>query len=124
MKKLLFLILIFMLNFQSGYAADAAYIHIKISGASADNRYFLCLANIGCLSIHAAERGKIYPIFHSFKMNEIFITDTDRSFRVYPEGLPPSCNLRVETSQTITIYGSIKKTSYGVRIHQLRCEVR
>lgn len=124
MKRLLLFIIILLLNLQTAFATPSANIHIKIKGAPQDNRYFLCIANIGCLSIYAAEQGKIYPIFHPFRMTEIYVTDANRSFRIYAIGFPKSCDVRVKESQTISIYGYIVTTPSGVQIHQLRCELR
>lgn len=124
MKK--FLILLCALSYiQMGYAADTqtANIKIKISGALNDNRYFLCLPNIGCLSILAAQKGKVYPIFHSIQMDNFFVTNMN-SFRVTPQGRPDSCNVTVNTNQTLTIYGKlIPGPDDTVHVDKLRCVV-
>ena len=109
---------------QTAYGDDFANVRIKISGAAKDNRYFLCLPNIGCLSILAATtKGKIYPVTHSFEMDNIFVTNMD-DFRVHPQGLPTSCNVTVKTNQTITIYGKITQgQNDSILINQLHCSV-
>ncbi|TAK77858.1 MAG: hypothetical protein EPO11_02070 [Gammaproteobacteria bacterium] len=103
---------------------DAANVNIKISGALADNRYFLCLPDVGCLSILAAEKkAKVYPIFHSFDMDKIFVANLN-SYRIYPQGLPASCNVTVNTNQTITIYGKlVNKSDQQTYVENLHCTV-
>ena len=130
MKKTLALLLVLALgSIQFAYATDTtaplntANIKIKVSGATQDNRYFLCLPNIGCLSILAAQKGKVYPVIHSFRMDNIFVTNL-QDFRLFNEGLPDSCNVTVNTDQTITIYGNITKgPNNSIHLNNLRCSV-
>ena len=123
MKKCL-LILAAILSMQMAYAGDTANINIKIGGALPDNTYFLCMEDLGCLSILAAEKGKVYPIFHPIEMHNLFITDVDNNFQVSAEGLPASCNKTVQTDQTITIYGSLAKgPNNTTQLQQLHCTV-
>jgi hypothetical protein len=109
---------------QPVYADDTAKIKIKISGAVRDNRYFLCLPNIGCLSILAATtKGRIYPIIHAIEMDNMFVADMNDS-SIHRQGLPPSCNVTVKTNQTITIYGNITKgRNESIHVNRLRCSV-
>ena len=121
MKKLIFM-LFALTCVQFAYAADSANIKIKISGVS-NNRYFLCIPDMGCLSILAAQKGKVFPILRDIDMNTIFVTDTN-NYHVHSQGLPDSCNVVVKTNQTITIYGKlVVKPSERVQVNQLRCSV-
>jgi hypothetical protein len=53
MKKLLLLALSLMSLQNPAFAGSTANIHIRIAGAASDNTYFLCIPNVGCLSILA-----------------------------------------------------------------------
>ncbi|MBV9576832.1 MAG: hypothetical protein JO149_09435 [Gammaproteobacteria bacterium] len=126
MKKLLILALTYLSisTASLAFADNTANIRIKMTGATQDNRYFLCLPDVGCLSILAAQKGKIYPIIHSIEMSNIFVTDVSNNLKVSPQGLPASCNVTVAPNQTITITGSIKTGSNkSVYINQLHCTV-
>ncbi len=122
MKKLaLMIILAFVM--QSVFADETANIKINIAGASPSNRYFLCLPNVGCLSIHAAMvHHKIFPMYHRVKMSQIFVADTYRGFRVYAQGLPASCDFTLMRKKTITISGTLVKGPLGnVKLKGLHC---
>jgi hypothetical protein len=124
MKKLLMLMMASIMCMQSVHAEDTANIKIKINGALKDNRYFLCLPNIGCLSILAATKGKVFPIFHPIEMNGIFVTDVNSKFRVTAQGLPQSCDVTVAPAHTITISGKIiPGPNNSTRINQLHCSL-
>ena len=122
MKKLISIALIILSNMQVAHATDTANIKIKIAGAMQGNRYFLCLPNVGCLSIHAAQNGKVYPIMNDVEMNTMFVTDTSND-RLYRAGLPDSCNVTVKTNQTITISGELKAQGDQVTVRNLHCSV-
>lgn len=122
MKKIIALILS-LACMQLIYAADAANIKIRLSGPTHHNSYFLCIPNIGCLSIDAANKGKIYPVLHDFAMNPIYITDIN-SYHAYSQGLPSSCDLTVQQNQTITISGKLVVQSGGIRVNNLRCAIK
>ena len=107
MKKLVTIILMFLSSMQFVFAAETANIKIKISGSIHDNTYFLCLPDLGCLSILAAKKGKVFPMINAVEMNTMFVTDT-HTMRVYNQGLPNSCNVTVQKNQTITIYGNLE----------------
>lgn len=123
MKRILVAMMI-LCSTQFAFAYDAANIKIKVSGAIHDNSYFLCLPDIGCLSIYAAKtKGKVYPVLHNIDMPHIYVTDVN-NFSVYPQGLPESCKVKVKTNQTITIHGDLVKSTDGkVHINNLGCSV-
>jgi len=122
MKKILMLLLAIS-SLQLAYAYDAANIKIKIAGAIQKNDYFLCVPDLGCLSILDAQKGKIYPITHELEMENMYVLNAD-GFRLTPLGLPKSCNVKVATHQTITISGKLVKGPQDVvHINQLHCSV-
>lgn len=124
MKKLLLLIFI-LCCIPFAYARgelETANIKIHITGAVKDNRYFLCMPSIGCLSILAGAQGKVFPIIHSFKLEDLFVSNLN-DFKVYPEGLPRSCQGTVEVNHTITIYGNLVKGANGIYLSGLHCTI-
>lgn len=122
MKKML-LLLVSLISLQNAFADDAANIKIRISGALSDNRYFLCTPDTGCLSILDGQR-KSYPIFHTVDMSSIYVTDVNSNFQVSAQPTPASCNVTVQTSQTVTITGSISVGANNtIRIKQLHCSI-
>ncbi|RDI44550.1 hypothetical protein [Aquicella lusitana] len=126
MRKFLILVLALALGcmqFANAAETDAANIKIKIAGATSDNRYFMCMEGIGCLSILAAQKGKVYPIFHSFNMDYIYIANLEDNFRLSKQGLPKSCDTTVNTNQTVTIYGKIQAKNGAVYVQNLHCTV-
>ena len=126
MKKFLSSMLIALVCIQAvpmAYAASVANIRIKVTGALKDNRYFLCLPNVGCLSILAGEKGKVFPVFQPVQMSNIFVTNVT-DFSVFAQGLPDSCNVTVDDKKTLTISGHITTgPQNSVVINQLRCSV-
>ncbi len=106
------------------FALDAATIKIRINGAIHDNRYFLCLPEIGCLSLLAAKKGKIYPVLHPIQMNSLFINNI-RTFHVSLAGQPASCNVNVNIGQSVIISGNLSVDAKDqVHVNQLRCAVK
>ena len=107
---------------QTFAAPDAVKVRVNISGAPNDNRYFLCMRGVGCLSIKAAQRGKVFPVFRSTQMSQLFIKDISK-MRLSPQGLPASCMGTVEPNKTVTISGSIANEGGKVRVSGLRCTI-
>lgn len=123
MKKL-FILIMSLIIMPAAIASQTANVRININSPAHDNRYFLCLPNVGCLSIFMAKRGKVYPVLHPIAMSGIYVTDASNRLLVSPQGLPQSCKVTVNQSQTITISGSIQKSANNsVRISQLHCSV-
>lgn len=123
MKKLLVLLLSLLLV-QTAFAYDATNINIKISGAIHDNRYFLCMSGVGCLSLKAAKQGTVFPILSQVKMRSIYVMDAANNMQLTPQGLPRSCNVTVEKNQTITISGHlVPGANKGTTLSQLHCSV-
>lgn len=104
--------------------SDTANIHMRIAGATPDNRYFLCLQGVGCLSILAGDEGKIYPIYQSIVMDNIYVTDVAQNYRVSGQGLPASCDVTVNPGQTLNVGGELTPMSNGsTAIEGLHCQV-
>ena len=126
MKKLLILALalVTLTGTQLALADSTANIKIHITGVQKDNSYFLCMQNIGCLSVLASDEGKTYTIYHPIEMDTIFITDVDHNFRVSAEGLPQSCQGTVQPNHTVTISGNASPRADGtVKINNLHCSM-
>lgn len=123
-KFLLTFAAILSLSATTAFADDAANIHINITGAARDNTYFLCIPNVGCLSILAGNEGKVYPVFHPVEIDGLYVTNIDHNFKLSAEGLPSSCRVTVQTNQSITISGNIHSLSNGnVLLSGLHCRV-
>jgi len=121
MKKLVCLLLA-TLCLQQTFAANTANVKVRIAGPINDNTYFLCMPDLGCLSMLASKRGKVYPMMNNVEMNTLFVTNA-RNMRVYNQGLPSSCNVTVKKNQTITISGTLNTSGEKVRVNNLRCSV-
>lgn len=85
------------------HPATSANINIKIDGPIKDNRYFLCMSGTGCLSILAAKKGKVFPIFRPVEMNKIYVLNIKEQMKITPQGLPVSCDKTINPNQTVTI---------------------
>lgn len=123
MRKMLILISLLVFGAPFAFADSATKIKIKLNGNTSQNQYFLCLPSVGCLSVLAAQKGKVYPIFHEVNMSQIYITDRS-NYRVTPQTSASSCNTTVNTNQTVTVSGNITVAKDGgVRVNQLRCAI-
>jgi hypothetical protein len=126
MKKLtaLFFVLVFSsIQMASlAFADETAKIKIKITGAT--NNKYLCIMNVGCLSIRAAQQGKVFPIFHPIEVTTLYVTDAGNGYRLSSQGLPSSCNTSVGLNKTLTITGSLGLgKNGGAHINQLHCAI-
>jgi hypothetical protein len=108
---------------QVALADNAAKIKINIKGAMKNNNYFLCIPTVGCLSIKAAQRGKVYPIYHPIDLGPLYVLDVNNNFRATGQ-VSKSCITTVDTNQTVTISGSLSSGKNGKTVvNQLRCSV-
>lgn len=123
MKKLLLVVLGVVL--MNSAFADAK-LRVNISGATAGNRYFLCVGNNGCVSITAGDRGQVYPLTTDDGVDHIYATDI-ATLRMSDQALPKSCQVNVKDNQTLTVSGRIvvegNGNNTGVRIAGLNCHV-
>lgn len=118
-KKLLLGFLLLSTLATASYA-DTANIRMRINGATSDNRYFLCIPNVGCLSIARGDAGKVYPFYNDVRMRNLFLTNL-QNFEVSAMGLPPSCNVTVKTGETLAIHGTIRTANRTAYIANLYC---
>lgn len=118
-----FVLLAFVSVNVANAATDSAKIKLNIKTPSSMNKYFVCLQGNGCLSVLAANKGRVYPYFSPIQMGNIYLANMD-NLRVYPQGLPPSCNVKVNMNQTITLNGKIVVGRNNVpHITNLSCRV-
>lgn len=122
MKRVISILLIAM-GMSQAFADGTANIKIKISGENSHNTYFLCMPDVGCLSIRAASNGKVFAMMRNIEMNTLFVTNS-HTLRVYNQGLPKSCDTTVKPNQTITIYGNLQgQTNDHVKVNNLHCVI-
>ena len=121
MKKLLIMLLsIIVLN--TAYADDNAKLRMKISGPIQDNRYFLCVSQVGCVSILNGNKGRAYPMNAGNVNNIVAINLVDHG--MHPQKLPNSCSVTIDKNQTMTVSGKlIKGANNKVVIANLRCTI-
>lgn len=120
MKKLLVLI-IGLVCFSSVFA-DAT-LRMKIAGPINDNRYFLCVTGVGCVSIFNGNKGHTYPL-QAGEVSRIYtVNASNMSFRL--QGMPSSCNVTVKDNQTLTVSGRlVEGPNKMYSMSDLRCTVR
>lgn len=106
------------------YAAEVAQLKINIKDASRENKYFLCLYGVGCLSIHAGNRGKIFPIvpIDIGNMTKMVITDAE-NMAMYTQPNVDSCNVVLKSNQRLTISGQLVIKNNMPHIDHLACRV-
>lgn len=123
MKKLFACLLSVMIC--STAIADVAHIRINITNPVKDNTYFLCLYGIGCLSIRAGNHGKVFPAMPSDMGNILKIVITDfNTMRMYRQTNVPSCQVKLQEHQTLTISGQLVINHSIPHINNLHCSVR
>ncbi len=121
MKNLLFGMIISLGLIQASFA-DSAKLRMKINGPIKDNRYFLCVTNIGCVSIQSGNKGKVFPMDLG-NVNNIF-TINATNMRINTQSLPGSCNVNLKANQTLTVKGTlIERPNRGVVVSHLKCSV-
>lgn len=122
MKKFIASILA-MAMFSPVFAADTAKLSIRISNPVKENKYFLCLYGIGCLSIRAGNHGKVYPIMASTDLGNIqkmVVTDvTDMQMHAQPTS--KSCEIVLQKNQRVTITGQLVVKNKTPYINNLHC---
>jgi hypothetical protein len=123
MKKLFGLLICFLSISTMAFADNnGANLNIKVSGIGNKNTYFLCVDGVGCVSMLAAEKGRIYPLTPG-QVNRIFLLNSG-NLRTYFQKLPVSCNVNVDANQTLTVKGKIVKSANdNTRIEKLECSV-
>lgn len=125
MRKALIIIMMLLSSWAIGTSAFAkTMIRLKIAGTSKENRYFLCIYGVGCLSMQAGSRGKTFYTAPTDMGNikKLVILD-GRNMRMYKNPSNGSCNIEVNDQQTLTISGSLATGGNGPHINGLRCAV-
>ena len=123
MKKMIFSFALFIFSLTT-HAENQARLNIKINDSTPGNKHFLCLYGIGCLSIHAGNRGKVFPI-NPIDMNNIrkvAIADL-QSRKLHLQLNDPSCQVDVHANQTVTVAGELVVKNNVRQINHLHCLV-
>jgi len=103
------------------FAADAN-LKINVTGANPHNTYFLCIANEGCVSVHAASQGKVFPLTPG-KLGQAFVLNS-HNLRLAHVALPDSCQVNVNSNQTLQVTGHITAGAHGEGfINDLGCRL-
>lgn len=118
--KNLFIAVLSLLFISSAYA-NTPSLQIKISGETQNKNYFLCIANVGCLSLIAAKH-KIFPI-ESGRISYIF-TANGKNYQMFPQSLPKSCDIVLNDNEILTISGELRENKKKVRINYLNCSIK
>jgi len=103
-------------------SVNAANLSVKMTGSTNNNRYFLCLYDVGCLSMEKSAQSSQFPISSGAMKNllKIAVTDT-RTMQVYTQPISRSCQVEVNNNQTVNITGHLSVEGNTVRINQLEC---
>lgn len=124
MKKVMGALLCLIAINSVAYADDgSANLKIKVTGTDANNTYFLCVEDgVGCVSMMAADHGKVYPLSPG-QVEQIFMVNSG-TMRVYHQPLPDSCNVNVNSNQTLTVKGNVVKgANDNAYLDHLHCSV-
>jgi hypothetical protein len=108
----------------TAFASEHAQLNIKISNPVKENKYFLCLYSIGCLSIRAGNHGKVFPVIPTDigNIQKIVITDVS-NMRMHMQPSVKSCNVVIKPDQKLTISGQLIVKNSTPYINNLRCSV-
>lgn len=121
MKKLL--VAVISLVLATSAIADEAKLRMKISGPINNNRYFLCVSGIGCVSMLHGNKGKAFPL-ETGTVTRIFAVDAG-NMSMHFQPLPASCNVNVGGNQTLMVSGNLVRNANGnVKIGNMHCSVR
>lgn len=120
MKNFIFFIVMCVLS-SNVLAYDSGKLRIKVSG-NVKNTHYLCVSQVGCINIAAGSSGRTFPITPG-EVSYIFLAE-GKSYRMYPQALPSSCNVSVSENQTLVVSGRVSKAANdNMFISQLRCAV-
>ncbi|MBA3661523.1 MAG: hypothetical protein H0W64_07335 [Gammaproteobacteria bacterium] len=122
MRLATFFILLFQCFTLSASPLETVQIRIKINGNFKDNRYFLCIPNVGCLSMKAAAAGKTYPIFHPIEIRGLFVTNMQTK-QVQALSTPLSCRVKADPGQSLIITGNLSQAGTKTQVTSLRCNL-
>lgn len=116
--------LISFLMMHTAFASDHANLNIKISNPVSENKYFLCLYSIGCLSIKAGNHGKVFHVMPTDigNIRKIVIADVS-NMQMHLQPSAKSCNIKVDKDQKLTITGQLIVKNNTPYINNLHCAV-
>jgi hypothetical protein len=124
MKKALIALLTLALS-SPIHAGDFAKLSVKISDPVKENKYFLCLYGIGCLSIRAGNRGKEFPVMPTTDIGNIqkmVVTDVS-NMSMHMQASDKSCAVVVNKNQHLTISGQLVVKNSVPYIQNLHCHL-
>jgi hypothetical protein len=100
-------------------------ITLKIANPVQDNTYFVCLPNIGCLSILAANRGKEFPLFGKDMANirKIFILNR-KTGTMSMQALDASCQIEIANNQMLILSGKLKLLNEKFSLTEMQCNIK
>lgn len=123
LKKLLFVLAISAISIQSAFA-DITKIKINITDPVKANTYFACIYGVGCLSIKAANQGKVFasdPVDLSNMLK--FVIANGETMQIYTQPIDSSCTGIAGKNQTLTISGKLVVTKSGPVVKNLHCNI-
>jgi hypothetical protein len=110
---------VYMTTASAAFAYDTAKMQVEISGAQ-KNKYFLCVSGVGCMRIDTNKQ--VLPI-NAMDVRYIFVANRS-TYQMYPQNIPSSCNVTVNSNQKLVVKGSITKAANdNVYIANLHCSV-
>lgn len=119
MKKTIFIILMCLMS-KNLFAHNSAKLAIKVQD-NIKHTHYLCISGNGCINITAGSK-KTLPLTAG-NINYIFIAN-GKTYRMYPQTLPSSCNVTINNHQTLVVSGKVSKAANdNMFINQLRCSV-
>lgn len=124
MKKTI-AILLSLLAFNAAHAEGQARLSINIAGNTEKNTYFLCVYNVGCLSMKIAKaKHREYPITTNdiANLKQLFIANGN-TMQLYRQPITESCHKAVEEGQKVTITGQLVVTGTTPHINHLQCKI-
>lgn len=123
MKKLILALCLFPF-ISMAYANPEATLGMRITNPVKNNKYFLCLYDVGCISIKAGDQGKTYPMpaMDVGNILKFVITDVD-NMKETMQATNQSCNVKVESGQKLTITGNLIVQNNTPSIKNMKCHV-
>lgn len=104
--------------------ADDAKLKMKITGPVNNNRYFLCVSTVGCVSIFAGNKGKIYPLDPGAVTNIYTVDAANMSMHMQKAAMGNCHDINVQDNQTLTVSGKLTPEANGaVGISNMHCTV-
>lgn len=124
MKKII-VILLSLFSFTTAHAEGSAKLSLDISGTNAKNTYFLCIYNVGCLSMKIAKaKHREYPITTNdiANLKQFFIANGN-TMELHRQPIAASCQQAVGEGKKVTITGQLVVKGTTPHINHLQCHV-